>query len=216
MSLSLPQWPHNHDFSSILPWLTSLLFLSLIINWPLVLRCVICLPDLFVPLLVAGGRGIDAPAHGCLVTGSLSCLCQLSSSLFPSIAILLFPVSPYFSWSSSFIPEPTTAGMWTDSSLVQREAFCISKPIVKTPVLLHPFVSPSPLSVDASGVSSGCMCLPRRRLRLWSLKLGEPSVVIPVLIRRKTKPRCCSATLLSLPGSTDYRQVLYYSPPVFS
>lgn len=41
MSLSLPQWLHNHHFSSIFPWLTSLLFLSLIINCPLVLRWVI-------------------------------------------------------------------------------------------------------------------------------------------------------------------------------
>ena len=55
-----------------------------------------------------------------------------------------------------------------------------------------------------------------RRLRLWSLKLGEPSVAIPVLIHRKTKSGCCSVSLLSLPGSTDYRQVLYYSHPVLS
>lgn len=213
MSLSLPQWPHNHGFSSTLPWLTSLLFLSLIINWPLVLRCVICLPDLFVPLLVEDTALMPLPVAAWLLV--LSCLSQLSASLSPSVAILLFPAFPYFLWLSSFIPE-RAAGMGTNSSLVQREAFCISKSIVKISVLIPPFVSPSPLSVDASGVASGCVCLLRKRLRLWSLKLGDPSVVIPVLIRRKPKSRCRSASLLSLPGSTDYRQVLYSSHPVFS
>lgn len=213
MSLSLPQWPHNHDFSSILPWLTSLLFLSLIINWPLVLRCVICLPDLFVPLLVAGGQHWCPcpwlpgywfpllPVSAFIFPFSKHCHPPISS--FPILLVIIFIYSrAYYSWHVDRL------------QLSAEGSICISKSIVKTPV--HPFVSPSPLSVDASGVSSGCMCLPRRRLRLWSLKLGEPSVVILVLIRRKTKPRCCSATLLSLPGSTHYRQVLYYSHPVFS
>lgn len=160
-----------------------------------------------------GGHGTDAPASGCLVTGSLllesafsfpfpKC-CRPSISSFPILLVIIF----IYSW----------AGSWHgDSSLVQREAFCISESIVKISVLLRPFVSPSPLSVDASGVASGCMCLPHKRLRLWSLKLGDPSVVIPVLIHRKPKSRCHSASLLSLPGSTDYRQVLYSSHPVFS
>ena len=109
MSLSLPQWPHNHDFSSILPWLTSLLFLSLIINWPLVLRCVICLPDLFVPLLVAGGQHwcpcpwlpgywfALLPVSAFIFPFSKHCHPPISS--FPILLVIIFIYSrAYYSW----------------------------------------------------------------------------------------------------------------------
>lgn len=152
------------------------------------------LPGYWSPLLLVSAFTFPFPKH-----------CHPPISSFPILlVVIIFIYSQAYSWHVDKL------------QLVQREAFCISKSVVKTPVLFHPFVSPSPLSVDASGVSSGCMCLPHRRLRLWSLKLGEPSVAIPVLIHRKTKSRCCSVSLPSLPGSTDYRQVLYYSHPVFS
>lgn len=113
----------NHGFSSILPWLTSLLFLSLIINWPLVLRCVICLwplcsapggrrtalmpcpwlPGYWSPLLLVSAFTFPFPKH-----------CHPPISSFPILlVVIIFIYSQAYSWHVDKL------------QLVQREAFCI-------------------------------------------------------------------------------------------
>lgn len=123
--------------SPAIPWLTSLLFLSLIINCPLVLRCVPFLPDPFVPLPKDEGcrTHCDASESGRLVTGSLPSLCQFSFSsehvnpACPRPPLLLVTV---------FIPSGACS--WLQVSL-GRKRFAFPNP-PSVPVSHHPSLSP--------------------------------------------------------------------------